>query len=122
MIKHKSTDPVDLLLEAIVEGIREKKGIDIVGLNLAEIHSTVCDYFIVCHGTSRTHANAIAESVEEIVKASIGVKPSRREGITNAEWILLDYLDVVVHIFQEPVRNYYQIEQLWADAPLVNYS
>lgn len=122
MIKHKSKDPVDLLLEAIVEGIREKKGIDIVGLHLAKIHSTVCDYFIVCHGTSRTHTNAIAESVEEIVKKSIGVKPSRREGFSNAEWILLDYLDVVVHIFQEPIRNYYQIEQLWADAPLVNYS
>jgi ribosome-associated protein len=121
MIKHKAKDPVILLLEAIVAGIQEKKGIDIVGLNLGEIHSTVCDYFIICHGTSRTHTNAIAESVVEQVKKDLGIKPSRREGFSNAEWILLDYMDVVVHIFQEPVRNFYQIEQLWADAPLVNY-
>ncbi len=121
MIKLKTKDPVVPLLEAIVAGIQEKKGIDIVGLHLAKIHSTVCDYFIVCHGTSRTHTNAIAESIEEVVKNSIGIKPSRREGFVNAEWILLDYMDVVVHIFQEPVRNYFQIEQLWADAPLVQY-
>ncbi len=121
MIKHNTKDTVIPLLEAIVEGIQEKKGIDIVSLHLAKIHSTVCDYFIVCHGTSRTHTHAIAESVEEVVKKTIGIKPSRREGFTNAEWILLDYLDVVVHVFEEPIRNYYQIEQLWADAPVVKY-
>lgn len=121
MIEHNTNDTVMPLVEAIVEGIQEKKGIDIVGLHLAKIHSTVCDYFIVCHGTSRTHTNAIAESVEETVKKNLGLKPGRREGYTNGEWILLDYLDVVVHVFQEPIRDYYQIEQLWADAPVIKY-
>ena len=121
MIKHNPKDTLTPLLESIVEGIQEKKGIDIVGLHLAKIHSTICDHFIVCHGTSRTHTNAIAESVEEMVKKNLGITPIRREGFINAEWILLDYLDVVVHVFQEPVRDYYQIEQLWADAPVTKY-
>jgi len=121
MSKHKSVDKSGLLLEAIVKGIHEKKGLDVVSLHLASLQSTVCDYFVVCHGTSRTHVNAIAESVEEVVKSLTGITPGRREGFANAEWILLDYLDVVVHVFQEPVRNFFQIEQLWADAPLVRY-
>lgn len=122
MRKNKAKDPTMLLLDAIVKGIQEKKGKDIVSLHLDKIQSTVCDYFVVCHGTSRTHVNAIGESVEEYVKKVTGVNPRRREGTANAEWILLDYLDVVVHVFQEPVRQYYQLEQLWADAPSDRYA
>jgi ribosome-associated protein len=121
MRKTKAKDPTLLLLDAIVTGIQEKKGKDIVSLHLDKIQSTVCDYFVVCHGTSRTHVNAIGESVEESVKKATGVNPRRREGIGNAEWILLDYLDIVVHVFQEPVRQFYQLEQLWADAPSHRY-
>lgn len=122
MRKPKAKDQTLLLLDAIVKGIQEKKGKDIVSLHLDKIQSTVCDYFVVCHGTSRTHVNAISESVEETVKKAIGVNPHRREGTGNAEWILLDYLDVVVHVFQEPVRQFYQLEQLWADAPSHKYA
>lgn len=118
MSKRKAADLSENLLEAIVQGIHEKKGLEIVSLHLASIQSTVCDYFIICHGTSRTHVHAIAASVEESVNKSLGINPGRREGFANSEWILLDYLDVVVHVFQEPVRQFFQIEQLWADAPL----
>lgn len=102
----------------IIEGIEEKKGKEIVCLDLSEFNIAICDYFIICHGTSRTHVGAIAESVEELVKKRTGSFPSRREGLANSEWVLLDYLDVVVHIFQEEIRNHYQLEELWADAPL----
>lgn len=121
MSKTKAKDQTGLLLDAIVKGIQEKKGKDIVSLHLSKIQSTVCDYFIVCHGTSRTHVNAIGDSVEHEVKKNTGLNPRRREGMANAEWVLLDYLDVVVHVFQEPVRQFYQLEQLWADAPSEKY-
>jgi len=117
MNKAKAKDPSMLLLDAVVKGIQEKKGQEIVSLQLSKIQSTVCDYFVVCHGTSRTHVSAIADSVEDLVKKSTGIDPRRREGMANAEWILLDYLDVVVHVFQQPVRHFFQLEQLWADAP-----
>lgn len=115
--KKKEKDTSVLLVEAIIEGMLKKKGVEILSLNMARVNSTVCDYFVICHGSSRTHAAAIAESVEEAVKEQCGVNPGRREGFINGEWMLIDYLDVVVHVFQEPVRRYYQIEALWADVP-----
>jgi ribosome-associated protein len=117
MVSEKTLEVTEVLKEEIVKGIQEKKGLNITCLNLAKINSTVCDYFVVCHGTSNTHVHAIAESVEEQVNKHIGLKPSRKEGFINAEWILLDYLDVVVHVFQQNVREYYKLEDLWADAP-----
>ncbi len=116
-VKKPEKDSSIVLLEAVVEGILEKKGEEIVSLHLGEIRSTVCDYFVICHGNSRTHTTAIAESVEEVVRKLCGVKPARREGFVNGEWVLLDYLDVVVHVFQQPVRRYFQLEELWADVP-----
>ena len=120
MISEKTLEATEVLKEEIIKGIQEKKGIEIICLNLAKINSTVCDYFVVCHGTSNTHVNAIAESIEEQVSKNTGLKPRRKEGFANAEWILLDYLDVVVHVFQEHVRKYYNLEDLWADAPALN--
>lgn len=117
MVIEKTLEATEVLKEEIVKGIQEKKGLNITCLNLAKINSTVCDYFVVCHGTSNTHVHAIAESVEEQVTKQIGMKPTRKEGFINAEWILLDYLDVVVHVFQQNVREYYKLEDLWADAP-----
>jgi ribosome-associated protein len=106
----------DFLSEIIIKGIQEKKGKNIVSLGLKNIEHAVTDYFIVCHGTSNTQVQAIAESVEDEVRKAIGVKPWHREGLQNSEWILLDYVDVVVHIFQENIRSFFQIEKLWADA------
>ncbi|MDR4988478.1 MAG: ribosome silencing factor [Bacteroidales bacterium] len=116
--KTKKRDISEVLVEAVVQGMLAKKGQEIVSLNLAKINSTVCDFFVICHGNSRTHTAALAESVEAVVRKQYGIKPCRREGYVNGEWLLLDYLDVVVHIFQEPVRRYYQLEELWADVPL----
>lgn len=117
MHKLKQGDQVEFLLDAVIQGIFDKKGLDVISLNLARIHSTVCDYFVICHGTSGTHAAALADSIEEMVYRQTGIKAARREGKTNAEWILIDFQDVVVHVFQESFRSFYQIEELWADAP-----
>ena len=117
MVKRKKkTDTSDFLMEIIIKGMQEKKGKNIVSLNMKNIEHAVSDYFIICHGTSNTQVQAIAESVENEILATIGLKPWHREGVQNAEWILLDYVDVVVHIFQENFRNFYLIERLWADA------
>jgi ribosome-associated protein len=121
MIKNKVSDKTELLVEEVIKGIQEKKGKEITCLNLGSIKSTVCDYFVVCHGTSNTHVSAIAESVEDQVSRYAGIKPSRREGLANAEWILLDYMDVVVHVFQQEVRSYFNLEDLWADAPVKRF-
>jgi ribosome-associated protein len=118
MIKEKISKQTELLVEEVIKGIQEKMGKEITCLNLGRINSTVCDYFVVCHGTSNTHVSAIAESVEDLVNRQTGIKPSRKEGFSNAEWILLDYLDVVVHVFQQEIRDHYKLEDLWADAPV----
>jgi ribosome-associated protein len=116
--RKKRADTSEFLSELIIKGIQDKKGKNITSLNLKNIEHAVTDYFIVCHGTSNTQVQAIAESIEDEVRKAIGIKPWHREGMQNAEWILLDYIDVVVHVFQEETRNFYQIESLWADAEI----
>jgi ribosome-associated protein len=110
------------LAETIIGGIQDKKGKDIVSLNLTEVKSSVCNYFVICHGTSRTHVEAIADAIESQVRTHHREKPWHREGFENAEWILLDYVDVVAHIFQEKTRSFYQIEKLWADAEVQRFA
>jgi ribosome-associated protein len=112
----KIKDSTQLLADAIVEGILEVKGKYISVLDLKGIHNRVCDYFIICQADSSTQVNAIANSVEEIVKKRTGERPYRKEGFENSEWILVDYVNVVAHIFQTEVRNFYNLESLWADA------
>lgn len=103
------------LSETLVNGIQEKKGKDIVRLNLKKVTNAVSDYFIICHGTSKTQVEAIADAVEEEAGKKLGANPWHKEGFENAEWILIDFVDVVVHIFQEPTRHFYDLEGLWAD-------
>ncbi len=112
----KIKGPTELLADAIVEGILEVKGRNISVLNLQGIHNRVCDYFIICQADSNTQVNAIAGSVEVMVKKITGERPYRKEGFENSEWILVDYVTVVVHVFQTEVRNFYNLESLWADA------
>ncbi len=112
----KVKGPVELLADTIVDGILEVKGRNISILNLKDIHNRVCDYFIICQADSNTQVNAIAGSVEEMVKKATGERPYRKEGFENSEWILVDYVTVVVHVFQTEVRNFYNLESLWADA------
>ena len=116
--RKKRADTSEFLSEIIIKGIQDKKGKDITSMNLKNIEHAVTDYFIVCHGSSNIQVQAIAESIEDEVRKAIGIKPWHREGIQNAEWILLDYVDVVVHVFQENTRGFYQIESLWADAEI----
>ena len=106
------------ITEAAIMGIQEKKGKEIMQLNLEKIETSVASNFVICHGTSKPHVEAICESVEEFVKKHTGYNPIHKEGVQNAEWILIDYFDLVVHIFQEPTRRFYKLEDLWADAEI----
>ena len=113
MKKNKGTDQ---LITEIVRGIEEIKGQDIEILDLREIENTVCDYFVICNGTSNTQVNAIVNSVQKLVRKALQEKPWHVEGSNNAEWVLLDYVHVVVHVFQKQIREFYNIEGLWGDA------
>lgn len=108
------------LADVIVSGLQERKGKEIKVLDLKNIGNTVCDYFVVCHGTSSTHVESLAKSVEDEVRKVLNEKPFHKEGVGNAEWVLLDYFDVVVHIFQESTREFYNLEELWADAVITS--
>lgn len=114
MQKRKAS--ADELIALILQGIEEVKGNDISLLDLREIENTVCDYFIICNGTSNTHVNAIVGSIQKTVSKNIKDKPWHVEGEDNAEWVLMDYVNVVVHVFQKQIREYYDIEGLWGDA------
>ncbi len=118
MTKQKAN--ADQLITEIINGIEKVKGQKISILDLREIENTACDYFIICEGTSNTQVNAISGSVQKIVSKAIQDKPWHVEGEANAEWILLDYINVVVHIFQKQIREYYDIEGLWGDAKITN--
>jgi ribosome-associated protein len=109
----------NLLLTNIIEGIIEKKGREIVDIDLSRINSSICDHFIICHADSNTQVTAIADSIEKHVRDNLKQKVGHREGLENALWILLDYHDIVVHIFQREIRSYYQLEDLWGDAKIL---
>ena len=104
-----------------IQGIQEKKGKQIVKLDLQKIPNSITNCFVVCHGTSKPHIEAIADSVIEFVKINTGENPKNKEGLANAEWILIDYFDVVIHIFQETTRRFYKLEDLWADAEIQQF-
>ncbi len=121
MVKNKTALESTSISEIVVYGIQEKKGNDIVRLDLRNIHSSVADYFVVCHADSSTQVKAIAASVEEEVYKALKEEPRRKEGLQHGEWIVLDYIDVVVHIFKTDKREFYGIEDLWGDAEMQFY-
>ena len=112
----KGKASADELIALILQGIEDVKGHNINLLDLREIENTVCDYFIICNGTSNTHVNAIVGSIQKTVSKAIKDKPWHIEGEENAEWVLMDYVNVVVHVFQKQIRDFYDIEGLWGDA------
>lgn len=112
----KENRSIDQLITFIIKGIEDVKGQNINILDLREIENTVCDYFIICEGTSNTQVNAIVNSIQKKVSKEIKDKPWHIEGSENAEWVLMDYVNVVVHVFQRHIREYYDIESLWGDA------
>ena len=111
-------DVSDILLETIIEGIHEVKGIDTSILDLKKVETAVCKYFVICSGTSNTHVSSIADSVKKNVSKEIQEKPWHIEGLNTSEWVLIDYSDIVVHVFQEQTREFYRLEDLWGDAEI----
>ena len=116
MTKHIS-DP-DELITLIIAGIEDIKGQNISILDLRSIENSVCDYFVICDGNSNTQVNAIVNSIQKKISKSAHEKPYQIEGEDNAEWVLMDYINIVVHVFQKHKREYYAIENLWGDAKI----
>lgn len=106
------------LLDAIVEGMQEKKAKNITVIDLSGLENRVADYFVICDADSTTHVNAIADTLEESVIKKTGEKPYHSEGHQNAEWILVDYVNIVAHVFMRETREFYNIEGLWADGKI----
>lgn len=101
--------------QLIIEAIREKKGHEIVSIDLSQIENSICDCFIICHGESVTQVGAITESIEKNLKESAGIRAHHVEGLRNSQWVLLDFFDVLVHVFLEEYRSFFKLEELWAD-------
>ncbi len=109
------------LMNAILEGIFQKKGENILSINLTKIPEAVSDYFIIAEATSPLQVRAIADSVEDVVLNQTGERPYHVEGRQHANWIIIDYIEFVVHIMLPQIRNFYQLEELWSDAPINNH-
>jgi ribosome-associated protein len=114
----KRQDGTELLLGSVIKGIFEKKGQDVLKIDLRKLENRITDYFVICHGSSVTQVDSLCDSVEDTVRAGTGEKPYHVEGLDNCFWVLLDYGDVVVHIFLEEYRHFYSLESLWADASI----
>lgn len=110
------------LINAIIEGIQRKKGINITKIDLTKINHSECNYFIICHGNSTTQVDAIAHSVEDTVEEITGDTAWHKDGYKNSIWVLLDYADIMVHVFQNDAREFYNLENLWADATIETIS
>jgi len=108
----------DLLITEIIQGIEEVKGENITILDMRELENTICDYFIICDGNSNTQVSAISGSIQKNVGKKVQEKPWHVEGEGISEWVLVDYVNVVVHIFQKQVREFYALEELWGDAKI----
>ena len=118
------TDPVPFkgkLEELIIQALMEKKGEDIVCMDMKKINHVFFDYFIICTGNSRPHVETLCDYVQEMTKRQADVKPSFVEGTENCEWILLDYFNIIVHIFQPEARQFYNLENLWGDADIQRF-
>src|SRR5690606_1099879 len=118
--KRKNDSPV--MQDIAVQGIIEKKGQEIVCLDLRNVKTAVADYFIICHADSGTQVRAIAESVEAEINRNVEENPWQKEGLENSGWVILDYVSVVVHVFKREKRYFYGIEELWGDAEVVYQS
>ncbi len=108
------------LIDQIIEAIQEKKGKGITIVDMEELGNSICDYFVICQGNSPAQVGAITDSVEDMVRTGCRRKPYAIDGLRNAQWVAMDYGDVLVHIFLPDVRAFYDIEHLWADAKTTN--
>jgi ribosome-associated protein len=117
----KKIDATNILLENIINSIQDVKGKEIISLDLRKIDSAICKYFVICTGTSNTHVNSIESNVKKTISRDLGEKPFHIEGNNIGEWVLMDYYDIIVHVFQEKTRAFYNIEDFWGDAKFKNY-
>ena len=101
--------------DKIVEALKEKKGRQILAIDLRDIENAICDHFIICHGDSTTQVSALTESVEKKLKEDFNLRAHHVEGLQNCQWVLLDFYEILVHIFAEDQRRFYKLEELWAD-------
>lgn len=117
-MKEKDSLKIKSLVDVIVKGMQEKKGENVTVVDLRNIDNAVCDYFVISNANSNTQVNAIADSVQKETLEVFGDKAWHKEGTETAEWILMDYVNVVAHIFQTPTREFYALEELWGDAEI----
>ena len=117
----KQIDATNILLENIVNAIQDVKGKEIISLDLRKINSAICKYFVICTGTSSTHVNSIESNIKKTISRDLGEKPFHIEGNNIGEWVLMDYSDIIVHVFQQKTRAFYNIENFWGDAKFKNY-
>lgn len=124
MIETKVSEQITshILSLAVIDAVLEKKAKDVVMLDLRDLAEAVCDYFIVCHGTSTTQVKAIGDYASYDIKNKLEEYPISIEGTKNAEWVLVDYGNVVLHVFIKEKRDFYQLEELWSDAHVIHYS
>ncbi len=106
------------LSEIVAKGMQEKKAVEVVVMDLREIKNAITDFFVICSGNSDTQIDAIADSIEEEVWKATSTLPWKRDGKLHKEWVLLDYIDVVAHVFKKDRREFYDLEQLWGDAKI----
>ncbi len=111
----RGSQNVEQLREMIIEAILEKKGHEIVSIDLRQVENSICECFIICHGESDTQVGAITDSIEKKLKEESGIRAHHVEGRQNSQWVLLDFFDILVHVFQEEFRSFYGLEELWAD-------
>lgn len=114
----KKSDGADVLLESILKGVFEKKGQNVLKIDLRKLENRITDYFVICQAPSGTQVSSICDSVEDTVRLDAGEKPFHIEGLDNCFWVLLDYGNVIVHVFLEEYRKFYSLESLWADASI----
>jgi len=122
MVKKREALKIEPLVNCIVDAILDKKGKEVISLEIGKLPNSVCDYFIICHADSTTQVHAIAENVEVKVRELLDEKVWKSAGYDNSLWVVLDFVNVVVHVFQTEWREFYKIEKLWADAPAKHYT
>ncbi|MDD4149729.1 MAG: ribosome silencing factor [Bacteroidales bacterium] len=119
MAKRGTIQETSILLKTINNAILDKQGEQLLNLDLTKIENAVAKHFVICHANSSTQVNAIANNIEAMVKKNLDERVWKKEGYSNSEWILLDYANVVVHVFQTQAREFYKLEKLWADAETI---
>lgn len=120
MGENNNSVPSEKLSEVVVQGMLEKKAKDIVVMDLRDVKNAIADYFVICSGSSDTQVEAIADSVDEQVYKHLNENPWHTEGKNNREWMLLDYVSVVAHIFKKEKRDFFSLENLWGDARITH--